>query len=162
MSDIDDLTAKDFANPISPIAAANYLLEKRDALKPIKLIKLVYLCHGYCLAIFGKPLVDEQPQAWRLGPIFPSIYYAVRDYGDNPVTEKIDERLNKDSAPPNYAQQQLIDAVYDLYKEDSDGEVAWYANEPDSPWAKVRRKAGGNTPMSDKDLKVAFGEWIGA
>ena len=46
---------------ISPVAVANYLLEK-DAksacagMDQLKLIKLVYICHGFHLAEFGKPL----------------------------------------------------------------------------------------------------------
>ncbi|MCG8624982.1 MAG: DUF4065 domain-containing protein [Proteobacteria bacterium] len=162
MPDIADLPAKDFANPITPIAAANYLLEKRDALKPIKLIKLVYLCHGYCLAYFGKPLVDEKPQAWRYGPVFPSLYYAVQDYGNNPVVHKINEGLNKDSAPPNYAQQQFMDAIYEDFKEDSDDTLSGMASYPDSPWAKVRKKAKGNAPIGDKDMRMGFVEFVDA
>ena len=34
-------------------------------------IKLVYLCHGWMLGIYGRSLIGEPVEAWRYGPVVP-------------------------------------------------------------------------------------------
>jgi uncharacterized phage-associated protein len=57
-------------------AIANSILdecEKRGIrLTPMKLQKLLYLAHGYYVAITGQPLIDEDFEAWKYGPVAPS------------------------------------------------------------------------------------------
>lgn len=74
------------------LAVAQYLIsyskETYDIdLTPIKLLKLSYIAHGYMLAAYGKPLLDELVCAWKYGPIVKSIYCNVRNYRNNPVTK---------------------------------------------------------------------------
>jgi uncharacterized phage-associated protein len=48
-----------------------------DALGPMtamKLEKLAYYCQAWHLARHGEPLFDEEIQAWRQGPVVPSLY----------------------------------------------------------------------------------------
>ncbi len=75
----------------SPKAIANYFLELANAqlrdLTPLKLQKLVYFANGWHLAIKSEPLINEQVEAWKFGPVIPSLYRAFRHYRDQPVTE---------------------------------------------------------------------------
>ena len=48
---------------------------------PMKLLKLVYLAHGWHLAIKGKPLIDEQIQAWDYGPVIQNLYHEIKGFG---------------------------------------------------------------------------------
>lgn len=45
--------------------------ERRLAINMTKLQKLLYIAYGTYLAIIGKRLTDEHPQAWPYGPVFP-------------------------------------------------------------------------------------------
>ena len=42
----------------------------------VKLIKLVYIAHGYHMAIFDKPLIRGKVEAWKYGPMVPDLYSA--------------------------------------------------------------------------------------
>ena len=73
-------------------AIANYFLGLADAeKKPIshlKIQKLVYIAHGWYLAIKGEPLVgDEYAEAWQYGPVFPSLYHEFKIHGSGHITE---------------------------------------------------------------------------
>src|SRR5438552_18215648 len=76
-----------------PKAIANFFIETAAAegkkLTPLQLIKLVYFAHGWYLGLTGEPLIDEPPEAWRYGPVIPSLYHALKDYGNGAITSKI-------------------------------------------------------------------------
>jgi uncharacterized phage-associated protein len=57
----------------------------RPTATPMKLLKLVYIAHGYMLGRHGKPLLEEPVMAYVYGPVVPSIYHVVRHLGSSPV-----------------------------------------------------------------------------
>jgi uncharacterized phage-associated protein len=77
----------------SSLAIANEFLKRAQdegkALTHLHVQKLVYIAHGFNLALYGEPLIDEQFQAWEFGPIAPDLYRALRHYGSGPVTRLI-------------------------------------------------------------------------
>ena len=74
-------------------AIANYILElaweDNISLTKMQLIKLVYLVHGWSLAFLGRPLVEDRPQAWKLGPVYPRLYKKLSGYTSQPVNQLI-------------------------------------------------------------------------
>ena len=74
------------------LAIANYFIELAHKdnidIRPLKLMKLVYIAHGYILALLDKPTDGaklEKVEAWQYGPVFPSVYYSFKQYGGNPI-----------------------------------------------------------------------------
>ena len=62
---------------------ADYIIASSEAgMTPLQVIKTAYIAHGYSLDV---PLVREKAQAWRYGPVFPSLYFALRDHESDPV-----------------------------------------------------------------------------
>ena len=61
---------------------------------PMKLQKLVYFAHGWHLAIHNRPLVNEQVEAWKFGPVFSDLYHQIKSFGN----EKIDRYIVKNFA----------------------------------------------------------------
>ncbi len=58
------------------LGVANYLLElakkQNIDVEPLKLMKLVYIAHGYMLALFNRSALDERfdwVEAWKYGQI---------------------------------------------------------------------------------------------
>lgn len=49
----------------------------------MKIQKLVYLAYCWWLAKKEEPFIDEQPQVWQYGPVFNSLYTALRGYGSS-------------------------------------------------------------------------------
>ena len=54
-------------------------------LTPLKLMKLVFFAHGWCLGLTKKPLVCELVEAWPTGPVFPDLYRVIGKYGESAV-----------------------------------------------------------------------------
>jgi uncharacterized phage-associated protein len=75
----------------TPQHIANYFLDKAEAegrpITPLKLIKLVYIAYGWVLALTGKRLFDERIEAWKHGPVIPSLYHEFKHYGGSPIAE---------------------------------------------------------------------------
>ncbi|MFK5281891.1 Panacea domain-containing protein, partial [Lacticaseibacillus paracasei] len=67
---------------ITAMNAARYFLSKQDQEEPdisnLKLLKLLYYAQGTCLALLDRPLFSETIEAWRHGPVVPSVYQAFK------------------------------------------------------------------------------------
>ncbi len=79
------------------LALANYILdlaeEKEIKLELLKLMKLTYIAHGFILALLGKERSALDPrfdkvEAWKYGPVIPSVYHSFKLYANSPITEK--------------------------------------------------------------------------
>jgi uncharacterized phage-associated protein len=51
----------------------------------MKLIKTVFIAHGFYLASKDKPLVNEFVQAWKYGPVIDSVYHEFKGLGHKPI-----------------------------------------------------------------------------
>ncbi len=45
------------------------------------LLKFVYIAHGWTLALLDRPLITDLAEAWRYGPVVPSVYFGFRPQG---------------------------------------------------------------------------------
>ena len=82
---IVSIIAKGASTMNSAKAIANYFLDKSIDLTPMKIIKLVYIAHGWHLAITDKPLIEDYVQAWEFGPVIPDLYHEFKKYGNTPI-----------------------------------------------------------------------------
>ncbi len=51
----------------------------------LMLNKLLYFAQGHHLAEYGKPLFGETIEAWKYGPVVPSVYRKYKLYGKDPI-----------------------------------------------------------------------------
>lgn len=70
------------ANEILGIAQS---MDKKLTL--MQLTKLVYLAHGWSLALLERPLTANAPQAWQYGPVYPHVYKAFKGYQSKPIRD---------------------------------------------------------------------------
>ncbi|TXI22311.1 MAG: DUF4065 domain-containing protein [Nitrosomonas sp.] len=139
---------------------ADYILdkfrEKGEALTPLKLIKLVYLCHGWTLALCGRPLLDEPVEAWKYGPVIRELYRKVRDYGSSPVTNKLSQ---SDSVQVIENEDKgLIDQVIDRYGEFSAITLSNMTHAQDTPWSITWNNETGGAVISNDLIEHHFKE----
>ena len=77
----------------SSLAIANEFLKRAQndgiPLTHMHVQKLVYIAHGWNLAVNNEPLIDESFVAWDYGPVAPSLFQALRRYGAGTVTRLI-------------------------------------------------------------------------
>ena len=85
--------------PYEPCGIANNVLEIAEAngaqLSPMKLQKLVYFGHAWHLGLDHGALSSEAAEAWQWGPVFPSLYHAVKTWGSGPIIEPITQIVLK-------------------------------------------------------------------
>lgn len=71
--------------PVPSLQATAYVIRRCDQngipLNNTKLQKLLYCCYGTVLAKWDLPLMDERPQAWAHGPVFPASLRALQFFG---------------------------------------------------------------------------------
>lgn len=63
--------ALDIANKILAYGASS---SDGELISNMKLQKLLYYVQGFNIAAFGRPLFDEEIEAWMYGPVVPSVY----------------------------------------------------------------------------------------
>ena len=125
----------------SAISAANAFLDlaRREgrALTNMQLQKLVYIAHGYCLAKLKTPLFYNNVHAFEWGPVIPTLYKQLQQYG----AEEVKNYISIDEPPisPNSPEMEIISEVWNDYKEASGLELSNRTHRPGSPWSETWR-----------------------
>lgn len=140
-------------------------------ISPLRLQKLVYISHGWHLALRDKPLVDdEHAEAWQYGPVFPSLYYEFKDFGDKPITRKA-QQIGPDLkfTTPEIPEQdeetaELLDRVWDVYRGYTAIQLSALTHAKDTPWYKARQQFPGvrNVAILNDSITAHYKEKIEA
>lgn len=116
-------------------------MEEGTPLTPLKLLKLVYIAHGWHLALLNKSLINEVAEAWKYGPVIPQLYHRFKKYGSNPITEAPKpiqlEEMESDSIA-------LLDRVWSAYKRYNGLQLSSLTHNEGTPWDVVNKKFSGN------------------
>ena len=70
-----------------------------DLVTNLQIQKLCYLTEGYYLGLYGTELTEEQFQAWKHGPVSPTLWERFKKYAFNPINEEL-PRLNPKEEDP--------------------------------------------------------------
>jgi uncharacterized phage-associated protein len=135
------------------IFIADKFLEKAGCgLDPMKLIKLTYLSQGWNLGLYGKPLVWDDAEAWRYGPVFREVYGKVAGY---PI---VTERLGFGRATPYFTPRDnaIVDQVWDRYGSLSGLQLSALTHAPGSPWDVTYRLHGQNAVIPKELMREYF------
>lgn len=131
-------------------AVANYFLDKAAeegrSLTPMQLIKLVYVAHGWHLAVFEKPLISEPVSAWRYGPVIQSLYHQLKQYGRGPITGRASTFEGRtpilDASPESQA---LLDRVWQIYGRYTGSQLMNLTHTAGTPWWVTWEQNGGKS-----------------
>lgn len=118
-----------------------------DILSNLKIQKLVYYAQGFHLAMYNSPLFEEDFQAWEHGPVVPSLYHELKQYGSGPVPQNND--FNVEEFDDN--QIELLKEVYDVYGQFSAWKLRNMTHE-EGPWKSTQR----NEVISKESLNQYF------
>ena len=64
---------------------AGYVIDKGDFISNFKLNKILYLLHCYYMMKTGKELIDEDFEAWSIGPVIPEVFWEYSIYAGAPI-----------------------------------------------------------------------------
>lgn len=141
--------------PYDSRVVANSFIElarkHRKLIDPMKLQKLVYIMHGWHLAIKGTPLIKDAVEAWPYGPVIPELYYETRRFGAKPVTEYYVE-TDLDTMElyiplVNDEDMRLLEIVWDSYGKSTAVHLSALTHEPGTPWALTYDENKRGTPI---------------
>ncbi len=140
-------------NTHSAIAIGDYIIkkacEKNRQLTPLQVIKLVYLSHGWMLAMYQRPLTNEYVEAWKYGPVLGNLYDAVKKFGSSPISAS-HIMLGEN----NFSEEQksIIDQVMEIYKDFSGVQLSAITHKEGTPWKQTVDKHGINNEVIGNDL----------
>lgn len=143
---------------VTALTLANYILTRaKDQGRPVtnlKLQKILYYVQGHYLAEFDQPLFPDEIQAWKFGPVVPSVYYEYSVYGPDEIIITGRENLEECDSE----EMELIDSVIDSKLRYASSELV-RATHSEEPWRKATR--GGtvirpNTVIDTEDMKEYF------
>lgn len=135
----------------NPISVANFFIKKSleagQLLTPMKVVKLVYIAHGWHLGLTGKPLLNEVAQAWKYGPVVPSVYNEFKSYQSKPITqvawslapsgELNDYPLSDEALVP------FLERIWDVYKGYTGTDLSALTHQENTPWYETWNLGGG-------------------
>lgn len=130
-------SAKSIANQFLNLAE-----EKGEGLTPMKLQKLVYYAHGWYAGFTNERLIDEEIEAWKFGPVIPSLYQEFKKYGSTAIQEKAMDFYNwkfiEVPPPPKDDEvNQFIKNVWNAYGKFDAITLSDMTHAVGSPWEKT-------------------------
>ena len=128
-----------------PVAIANYFigLSKSKGLTLLQLLKLSYIAHGFKLAFFSKPLANEYAEAWKYGPVFPSIYHEFKYEKPGPIKNKAkwadmqSNTLKEVSSDFSDDEKTIMKLTHQKYSPLDGWQLSAITHAEGTPWAKA-------------------------
>lgn len=112
---------------------------RRITINMTKIQKLLYISYGVYLAVRGERLLNEHPQAWPYGPVFPTTRNKLLKQDLYSISLKDEDlyelRDNKDA-------KSLINIVFSAFGNMSAMELSEWSHSSGSPWDETTQKNG--------------------
>ena len=135
---------------------ATFIVQKAGTpISNLKLQKLLYYVQGWHLGIHGKPVFDEQIEAWVHGPVVPVVFREYRDFKWNPIAvselpAKIDPEISEHTLSVLGAYGKLTAAQLEA------------VSHIEEPWIEARKGLGPKEPsnavITHASMKRFFGK----
>ncbi len=157
-------------------AVANFFIKESlgdgtNDLNIMKLIKAVFIAHGFYLALKDKPLINEFVQAWKYGPVIDSIYHEFKGLGSKPIqflaAFEVGEDADGNVFPQSYYQIleqdietiEFLKEIWKMCKGHSGIELSNWTHKEGSPWKQIwdsKDRVKINPQIPDELIKAYF------
>ena len=127
--------------------------EDGRAFDQMQLQKLVYIAHGWALAMTGEPLTGDRPEAWDFGPMYRRLADALAKSGRHLVRRPIPLETASNLevftegdgvwSKLEKIERELIARVAKDYGVFSSSQLSALTRGDDAPWAAVYRSGEG-------------------
>lgn len=158
-------------NAVSAIAVANTFLEfakeEGRSVTHMELQKYTFFAHAWHLGYTDEPLISDQIQAWKFGPVIPKMYHAFKGFGNAPI-DKYGVEFNVAKCEVNAPVVRegnlrvFLRKVWDAYKKYSAGALSSMSHELGGPWAQVYQETGTgpvrNLPIPNEVIARFYGQ----
>ena len=146
-----------------PVAIANaFILKSKYDLTIMQVLKLSYIAHGYHLAVYDSPLANELVQAWKYGPVFPSIYHTFK-YQPPGVLRRLGQRFdplvnNFVDVPADFdpGSENIIKFTFDAFGAYDGWKLSALTHSKEMPWVATYKKGVENIPIPNEAIRDSF------
>lgn len=146
--------------PYSAASITNAFLSRafRDQkiISPMKAQKLVYFAHGYVLCETREPLLDELFEAWKFGPVLPSLYHECKKYGKSYIVDYLRDYDRQTSKwrpapiPSDCEVNDVLDFVWITYGDMEAITLSDWTHVKGGPWDKITQ--GGSLILRNQAI----------
>lgn len=144
-------TAFTIADEILRIAKRN-----DKELTSMQLMKLVYIAHGWALAILDRDLFEDRIEAWKYGPVIPNLYRATKQFGRNPIPkDMIDEG---EGGIEDRDVKSFLEDVYEKYAHLGGIALSNLTHQAGTPWDQKFENGVFNIEIPDDIIKRHYKE----
>lgn len=157
------------------LAIANALIrlaiEHNKPLTQMKLQKLIFYAHGWHLALLDTPLVDEAFEAWKYGPVIPTVYHEFKNFGLMPINREGTEAVLRNNESIEWVAPRIKDTtgnvsallkrIWEVFGVFSGTQLSEMTHAPGTPWSNAREHYGEDhrhIPIDDCEIKQYFKE----
>lgn len=143
-------------------AVANQILKVAKAqgksLTLMQLLKLVYLAHGWRLALDDTPMTEDAVQAWQYGPVHPNVYRAFSNVGPKPIERLAEIEFVDVPYESKFDEREtwIIDQVVSAYGGKHAFTLSDMLHKPGTPWSKTYNGTGPYSEISDAVIQEYF------
>lgn len=111
----------------------------------LKLQKLLYFAQAVHLGVYGCELFDEEIEAWKFGPVIPSIYkkYKVNKNEAIPL-EEVNEDIDDDT-------KQFLESIWRMFSKYSAYELVSITHDH-QPWKQIFYNGNADDNIIPKDI----------
>lgn len=138
----------------SAITIADEILKtaKRSGVKltPLQLMKLVYIAHGWSLAVRNQDLFKNRIEAWKYGPVIPDLYQATKHFGRNAIPH---ERITDDPSGVDSDTQIFLEDVFSKYGRLSGYALSNLTHQSGTPWERAYKEGVMGVEIPDEPIK---------
>ena len=109
----------------------------------MKLVKLVYIAHGWMLGLYGRPLIREDVEAWKYGPVIRELYHEVKRFRHHPIPPAALVPGEDESDFGEY-EKSVMDQTFDIYGRRTALQLSQMTHSPGTPWDVIYNEIGNS------------------
>lgn len=117
----------------------NLCLKHGRPVSNLRLQKIMYLANVYYIMKQNKPLIEDDFEAWKIGPIIPEVYWEYSIYANAPIIPFYKEDADIDSEKIKVVENLIINlSATEPWR------LAEICYRKDGAWSRTHRNGHGN------------------
>ena len=149
----------------TPSHIANFFIDREiKKITNLRLNKYVYFAYGFALVVLDRKIFEEPIQAWKFGPVIPSIYHEFKRFGFKPIDQKSyiydyhDEvklipQVNEKEDPELW---KLLKSVYRMFSSFTSEDLVRITHAEGSPWSNSWKEESFNEEIKEGMIKEYY------
>ena len=136
------------------LRVANELLQLHGDVSHMKLQKLLYYANGWWLAMEGQPLLNENPQVWRYGPVFRWLYSSLSRFGHADIGKPVPpgpfgpQNLTLEGEQGADNVRNLLSWIWAEHGQKTAIQLSDETHAPGTPWRKIAEEHNFRVPTN--------------